>query len=180
MTVLASLLFQNTPTGRVVEPDLNSFDIYEDLPPDVTSFPGLRREHGVRRVRQGVRPPAPPRVRARSAGRVRALSHPRRPADRPAPRRGQRVAAADAAALAARGDDVPARRGGAPGVPGRLLRQPLRRLPRRRQRPSPRRGAQARISSRRRPTSRPRPPRRSDYSGPPSSRGSLIGPPSPP
>jgi hypothetical protein len=38
MTVLASLLFQNTPTGRLVEPDLPSFEIYEDLPPDVTSF----------------------------------------------------------------------------------------------------------------------------------------------
>jgi hypothetical protein len=39
MTVLASLLFQNTPTGRVIEPDLNAFELYEDLPPDVTSFP---------------------------------------------------------------------------------------------------------------------------------------------
>ncbi|MGD0525428.1 MAG: hypothetical protein ABSE49_09805 [Polyangiaceae bacterium] len=39
MTVLASLLFQNTPTGRLVEPDLPSFDVYEDLPPDVTSAP---------------------------------------------------------------------------------------------------------------------------------------------
>jgi hypothetical protein len=39
MTVLASLLFQNTPTGRVVESDLKSFDVYEDLPPDVTSMP---------------------------------------------------------------------------------------------------------------------------------------------
>jgi hypothetical protein len=39
MTVLASLLFQNTPTGRVVEPDLQSFDVYEDLHPDVTSMP---------------------------------------------------------------------------------------------------------------------------------------------
>ncbi len=38
MTVLGSLLFQNTPTGRVVEPDLNSFDVYEDLPPDVAAF----------------------------------------------------------------------------------------------------------------------------------------------
>jgi hypothetical protein len=38
MTVLASLLFQNTPTGRAVETDLRSFDIYEDLPPDVTAF----------------------------------------------------------------------------------------------------------------------------------------------
>jgi Tol biopolymer transport system component len=38
MSLLASLLFQNTPTGRVVEPDLSSFDIYEDLPPDVTSL----------------------------------------------------------------------------------------------------------------------------------------------
>jgi hypothetical protein len=39
MPVLASLLFQNTPTGRVVESDLRSVDLYEDLPPDVTSFP---------------------------------------------------------------------------------------------------------------------------------------------
>jgi hypothetical protein len=38
MTVLASLLFQNTPTGRAVEPDLKAFDLYEDLPPDVTAF----------------------------------------------------------------------------------------------------------------------------------------------
>jgi hypothetical protein len=38
-TVLASLLFQNTPTGRVVEPDLKSFELYEELPPDVTTFP---------------------------------------------------------------------------------------------------------------------------------------------
>jgi hypothetical protein len=37
MRVLASLLFQNTPTGRVMESDLKSFDIYEELPPDVTS-----------------------------------------------------------------------------------------------------------------------------------------------
>jgi hypothetical protein len=33
MTVLGSLIFQNTPTGRLVEPDLRSFDVYEDLPP---------------------------------------------------------------------------------------------------------------------------------------------------
>jgi hypothetical protein len=39
MTVLASLLFQNTPTGRVVEPDLKFFEVYEELPPDVTAFP---------------------------------------------------------------------------------------------------------------------------------------------
>ncbi|HEX3771754.1 MAG TPA: hypothetical protein VHV30_12840 [Polyangiaceae bacterium] len=38
MTVLSSLLFQNTPTGRNVEPDLKSFEVYEDLPPDVTAF----------------------------------------------------------------------------------------------------------------------------------------------
>ncbi len=35
--VLASLLFQNTPTGRVIENDLKSFEIYEELPPDVAS-----------------------------------------------------------------------------------------------------------------------------------------------
>ena len=39
MTVLASLLFQTPPTGRLIEPDLPSFDVYEDLPPDVTSMP---------------------------------------------------------------------------------------------------------------------------------------------
>jgi hypothetical protein len=39
MTVLASLLFQNTPTGRLVESDLKSFDVYEELPPDVTTMP---------------------------------------------------------------------------------------------------------------------------------------------
>jgi hypothetical protein len=38
--VLASLLFQNTPTGRVVEQDLGSFEVYEEMPPDVSSFPG--------------------------------------------------------------------------------------------------------------------------------------------
>jgi hypothetical protein len=32
--VLSSLLFQNTPTGRAVDPGLTTFDIYEDLPPD--------------------------------------------------------------------------------------------------------------------------------------------------
>ena len=39
MPVLASLLFQNTPTGRVVEPDLKSFEVYEDLPPDLSASP---------------------------------------------------------------------------------------------------------------------------------------------
>jgi hypothetical protein len=48
MSVLGSLLFQNTPTGRALETvdkngndaKLNSFDVYEDLPPDssVTDF----------------------------------------------------------------------------------------------------------------------------------------------
>jgi hypothetical protein len=37
--VLASLLFQNTPMRRVLERDLKSFDLYEDLPPDVATFP---------------------------------------------------------------------------------------------------------------------------------------------
>jgi hypothetical protein len=39
MPVLASLLFQNTPMRRSLERDLKSFDLYEDLPPDVTTFP---------------------------------------------------------------------------------------------------------------------------------------------
>lgn len=38
--VLASLLFQNTPMGRVVDPDIQSFELYEDMPPpaDVDAF----------------------------------------------------------------------------------------------------------------------------------------------
>jgi hypothetical protein len=36
-TVLASLLFQNTPTGRLVESGLPSFDVYEDMPPASTA-----------------------------------------------------------------------------------------------------------------------------------------------
>jgi hypothetical protein len=31
--VLASLLFQNTPTGRLIDPELKSVSVYEDLPP---------------------------------------------------------------------------------------------------------------------------------------------------
>ncbi len=31
--VLASLLFQNTPTGREIEEDINELDLYEDMPP---------------------------------------------------------------------------------------------------------------------------------------------------
>jgi hypothetical protein len=40
--VLTSLFFQNTPTGRLIDPGLTSFDIYEELPPDpgVTSISG--------------------------------------------------------------------------------------------------------------------------------------------
>lgn len=40
LPVLASLLFQNTPTGRLVDPEIRSFNVYEDLPPtlDVDSM----------------------------------------------------------------------------------------------------------------------------------------------
>ncbi len=43
MPVLASLLFQNTPTGRVIDPDIRTINVYEDLPPtpDVTSLDNL-------------------------------------------------------------------------------------------------------------------------------------------
>jgi hypothetical protein len=34
MQVLSSLFFQNTPTGRLIDPGLTSVDIYEELPPD--------------------------------------------------------------------------------------------------------------------------------------------------
>jgi hypothetical protein len=42
MGLLASLIFQNTPTGRVTEPDLASFEVWEDMPPElsVSSMPG--------------------------------------------------------------------------------------------------------------------------------------------
>ena len=40
--ILTTLIFQNTPTGRVIDPGVTSIDIYEDLPPtpDVTSLTG--------------------------------------------------------------------------------------------------------------------------------------------
>ena len=40
MRVLSSLVFQNTPTGRLVDPELASVFIYEDMPPplEVDSF----------------------------------------------------------------------------------------------------------------------------------------------
>ncbi len=40
--ILTTLMFQNTPTGRVIDPGVGSIDIYEDLPPtpDVTSLSG--------------------------------------------------------------------------------------------------------------------------------------------
>jgi hypothetical protein len=40
MPILASLLFQNTPTGRLLDEDAKSFQVYEDLPPtpEVTTF----------------------------------------------------------------------------------------------------------------------------------------------
>jgi hypothetical protein len=64
--VLASLLFQNTPTGRVVEPDLKSFDVYEDLPPDVTVFPAC----GGNTVCDSLGPSGMVYVRRRLAGTV--------------------------------------------------------------------------------------------------------------
>ena len=33
MRVLSSLLFQNTPTGRLVDPEMSTFTVYEDMPP---------------------------------------------------------------------------------------------------------------------------------------------------
>ncbi len=40
MKVLATLLFQNTPTGRTIEDDVSDFEVYEDMPPplDMTSL----------------------------------------------------------------------------------------------------------------------------------------------
>jgi hypothetical protein len=32
-TVILSIIMQNTPTGRLLDPDLRSFDVFEDLPP---------------------------------------------------------------------------------------------------------------------------------------------------
>jgi hypothetical protein len=34
MRILSSLFFQNTPTGRLIDPGLTSVDVYEELPPD--------------------------------------------------------------------------------------------------------------------------------------------------
>ena len=128
MPVLASLLFQNTPTGRLIE-DFNQFDLYEDLPPlstetsMATGEPELRRE---RRVRQGVRAAAPAWARAAAAGRLDALRDVRRAAARDRSPRRRRLDGEQAPPLAARRDGVLARRVRAPGVPAAVLRQPLR------------------------------------------------------
>jgi hypothetical protein len=66
MPVLASLLFQNTPTGRLIETDLHSFDVYEELPPDVTSFPAC----GGNTVCDSVGPAGMVYVRGRRIGTV--------------------------------------------------------------------------------------------------------------
>jgi hypothetical protein len=42
MRVLGSLLFQNTPTGRPVEPDLGGFEIWEEMPPDVNGVKSIQ------------------------------------------------------------------------------------------------------------------------------------------
>ncbi len=130
MTVLASLLFQNTDTGRVLEPDLKSFDVYEDLPPDVTSFPSSGTNTAtdaygkvyVRRRLRGTIPVADDGsahfVIPGGMPMVLHLSN------------DQRVADAGPAALAARGDDVRPGRAGPPGLPERLLQRPVRGLPR--------------------------------------------------
>jgi hypothetical protein len=38
--VLSTLLFQNTPTGRIIDPDVHTMDVFEDMPPplEVDSF----------------------------------------------------------------------------------------------------------------------------------------------
>ncbi|CAN5925632.1 hypothetical protein BH11MYX4_BH11MYX4_32050 [soil metagenome] len=40
MRVLSSLLFQNTPTGQLLDPEMSSFTVYEDMPPplEIDSF----------------------------------------------------------------------------------------------------------------------------------------------
>jgi hypothetical protein len=35
MRVLSSLLFQNTPTGRLIDPEVATFTVYEDMPPPI-------------------------------------------------------------------------------------------------------------------------------------------------
>ena len=42
MRVLGSLLFQNTPTGRPVEPDLGGFEVWEEMPPDVNAVKSMQ------------------------------------------------------------------------------------------------------------------------------------------
>lgn len=67
--VLASLLFQNTPTGRLLENDLTSFELWEDVPPDVTTFPA-----GGNTVNDGLGPTGMVYVRRRRVGSVPVLA----------------------------------------------------------------------------------------------------------
>ena len=51
---LASILFQNTPTGRLVE-DFNTFDLYEDLPPSRPRRASGRRTQATSRATSSAR-----------------------------------------------------------------------------------------------------------------------------
>ena len=98
MPVLASLLFQNTPTGRVVEPD-PSFDVYEDLASAAVTTPlsspraaaTPRGRHAAARTRSTCAAASSAPCPGSQAGSA-APPRPGRPAAGAAPRRRQRVA----------------------------------------------------------------------------------------
>ena len=145
MTVLASLLFQNTPTGRVVEPDLPSIRRLRGPAAGRLQHARLpqQREPLLRQLRQRLRSAAPGRLRADQLRRLGSLRHPRRTADGASPGGRQRIAADESPPVAARGDDVPPGRECAPVLAAGVLQQPLRRVPPVHQRPGDRRGAQS-------------------------------------
>ena len=133
MPVLTSLVFQNTPTGRVLDPGLSSVDVYEELPPasGVVDYASGGTNVTTDSFGQVY-------VRRRSMGTTNVYSdgsaHFKIPGGVPIvlpPAGHGAVEAAEPAALAARGDAVLARRVRSPVVPAGVLQRPLRRLPRR-------------------------------------------------
>jgi len=99
MGVLASLLFQNTPTGRLIETGLSSFDVFEELPatartPTRASWPWtnvVTGDAGGGLGRQGLREAAHARHGAARQRSLDALSDPGWRADRSAPSRHTRI-----------------------------------------------------------------------------------------
>ena len=144
----SSLLFQNTPTGRLIDPELDSVSVYEDMPPplEVDSFDKGGANVATDAFGKRVRAAAPARQRAaRDATARRSSTIPgglpivlKLPDTKLSREKGlpryQRESMVFSPGRVL-----------APVVQGGVLRRAVRSVPRRHQRPRHRRGAQARL-----------------------------------